>query len=144
MNHEPPCEPLDELRSEQRATATKVATLAANLGLTQQQVGEMLMGIGEAAEHARNSARDSAAARTAAERVAAHVFGPVNERIAQYTSSYPPLDYGDEAGSKTGTQDVRTIIRRAHNAERQRIYLALIAAAVSISGSLLTYLSMRH
>ena len=131
--HESPCEDLEMVRVDMRRQEASLATARANLSQTQQQVGEMLLGIGEAAEHAKNASRDAAAARRAAEKVEAKIFAGVNELVAKYDSNPPELldaDDGQDIPTSTAIQvphlserKIRREQRKTAEAEQARIRL---------------------
>lgn len=152
--HSPPCEALLQLQDRVADIDERVHAQHRHVQALESKIGEMLVGIGEAAEASRASAAASEAARESADRVVKYAFGPVNDILVRYAAQNPPPDYDVDRQEATGVQHIDTLKRRAHEAEdlariesRSKFQLAVVAAIVTIAttvaGILTTYLTMR-
>lgn len=107
--HESPCEDLHLLSGSVKKQASDIAVNRMEIRATQEQVGSILQGVGESAEHAKNAAREAHAARSEVARFRELMHEPINRLVEHYQKHYsdpPPLmdaDLPDGIGDDTRT-----------------------------------------
>jgi uncharacterized protein YfcZ (UPF0381/DUF406 family) len=123
--HESPCEDLHLLSGKVNRQASDIASNRQEIRATQEQVGTILQGVGEAAEHGKNASREVHAMRGEIARFRELMHDPINRLVEHYQRHYsdpPPLlgaiDYGPDAGEDTKTQSVAHIVSSKKHVER--------------------------